>query len=129
MDIIKGYFGYIYLILFYYFFGAILGSSFFEGDYLLYLIEYCVLAIIALPNCIMSVKPGQNKRYFGWLIISSIPGGCYMLYARFDNSPGGFIKFPWDWLMWAYTIPIIFVLAQLIFLSYVMGINQREKMQ
>lgn len=120
MNAIKGYLGYIYLILFYYFFGAILGSSFFEEAYLFYFIEYSVLALIALPNCLMSVKPGQNKKYIGWLLISSIPGACLMLYARFENSPGGFIKFPWDWGMWAYFIPGIFALTQLIYLSFLL---------
>lgn len=124
----KGYFGYIFLILFYYLCGVILGSSLIKEDFIIYVIEYVILMLIALPNCILSSKAGQTKKYIAWLLISTVPAVAYMLYARFETGGGGgFVSFPWDWLMWEIIIPVIFALSQLVFLAFALLPGKEEE--
>ncbi|MHA7964844.1 hypothetical protein ACX93W_11925 [Paenibacillus sp. CAU 1782] len=128
LDIIKGFLGYVFIIVFYLSVGSVLGSSLFgEESFLFYFLEYIVLALIALPNCKMSVKTGQIKKYIGWLLISTIPGASYMLFAKFSNSPGGLVTFPWDWIMWSIFLPGIFVIAQLFFLPFALAKEKKEE--
>ncbi|WP_158602138.1 hypothetical protein [Cohnella endophytica] len=112
---------YLIIILVYYLFGRLLGSTFFEEPDYSYVIEYGVLLLISVPNCIFSVRSNQKRFYLKWLMSSLIPGLLFMLHARTDTNTGGWISFPWDWGLWELFLPAIFTVSQIIFFIYIIS--------
>ncbi|WP_373232137.1 hypothetical protein [Cohnella sp.] len=115
------------IFLTYYLMGLILDSSFFEEPDYSYLIEYLVLALIGLPNCILSLRMKIRNLYLKWILYSTVPGLLFMLFARFQESSGGFISFSWDWGLWELFLPAIYTVVQIIFILYILAIRNEKK--
>ncbi|QWU16044.1 hypothetical protein SAMN04487895_102286 [Paenibacillus sophorae] len=118
--------GLLFIVIIHVLFGVIYQSSFFEEINYFIIIEYSFLLIISLINCWMIHRQGL-KIFKIWIATSTIPGLLFMTYARFSDSSGGWISFPWDWGLWELFIPIIYGLIQLIFVAILTAMMPRIK--
>ncbi|WP_336773206.1 hypothetical protein [Paenibacillus sp. MMO-58] len=122
----KLFIGYITLICSYVLASLILGARFDEFDYS-YIVGYAIVFLISFPNAYISRK--HNKTYCLWLGCSIIPGISFMIYAKLHGDSSGLMMLPWDWGLLELFIPVIFIVAQIIFFLVQLGIRDRKRLR
>ena len=111
----KGYLGIYAIILTFYFFGSIYGSTFtFSSDKL----GYFIIFLLTLINALM-INRLNNRYFFAWLFLSIVPGVGVITHARFYDGPGGFLATRWDNSLWTFGMPLVFFFFQLISLVFI----------
>ncbi|ACT01478.1 hypothetical protein [Paenibacillus sp. JDR-2] len=104
----------------------VLGAGFDDFEFL-YLAGYTIVLLISFPNAYISRK--HNKTYYLWLSCSIIPGILFMIYAKFQGDSSGLMMLPWDWGLLELFVPVIFIVAQIIFFLVQLGIRDRKRLK
>ncbi|PZD95026.1 hypothetical protein DNH61_15415 [Paenibacillus sambharensis] len=112
---LRGFISILIVVGAYYGFARYYGASF-EGveEWPLTVGDLLLLSFSVL-NIIQIKRVGGLILYFIWIGISTIPNILIMRDMRYrEESGGGWISFPWDWLLWS-NIYIIYILSQVVF--------------
>jgi len=123
---LRGFFGGIFIIIIYTIFGIIFDSGPFYEFSTYIVIIYSILLLLLIVNGAYINKFGI-KALLLWMFLSVIPGSAFILYARYSESTGGLIAFPWDWGLWEIFLPVIVGGIQIIyFLAYLSLLGQKK---
>lgn len=74
-----------------------------------------IIIILTIANAYFIHRHDKRdaKLWGFWLFISVVPGNAFVFYARYSEHPSGLAPFPWDWGIWGFYVPVIFVFFQI----------------
>ncbi|MNI71762.1 hypothetical protein D3C73_1276530 [compost metagenome] len=117
--------GLIVIAGFYISLGEVLNSSVFDVAFNpligVMLLLLCTVALLLI------ISKYKQRVISIWVILSVVPGGALVLYSYSDPGTGGWITFPWDWLVWDFYIPIIVGIAQIITIGLIKTIFTKSE--